>query len=416
MVSTRSNRFPANQKVSLLVFCLLGFLQGCGSRLSRFPPDAALPSADVCDGSPTFTSGQAAQLILGQTSTTVSDGDPTSATASSLYNPGKPVFLENQVWISDQVNNRILGFDHPILESGVSANLVLGQSAFVTKSPQGPAIGFNQPAQVQAYGGKLYVLDSYRHRLLEYSGLPTALGEAPSRVVVGQTYNISSEPPEEPTVCGSDKLYEPTAFLIVEGKLLIVDSVSHRILIWNQIPTLPETPADIALGQAGVDACFDDGSGGNTPPTAQNTLNLPIDLASDGQRLVVADSGNHRVLIWNEFPTENQQNADFVLGQPIFTSGSVQALSGSSLRNPSSVELFDGKLYVADKDNQRVLIWNTFPSSNYISADVVIGQPDFVTATSSPTASTTPNPIAVRVCGNRLYVSQEGRVSIFEGN
>jgi len=94
----------------------------------------------------------------------------------------------------------------------------------------------------------------------------------------------------------------------------------------------------------------------------------------------------------------------------------VQARSGSSLENPSSVELFDGKLYVADSGNNRVLIWNTFPSGNNVSADVVIGQPDFVTDTPSSTASTTPIPRAVRVCGNRLYVSQEGRVSTFEGN
>jgi hypothetical protein len=33
-------------------------------------------------------------------------------------------------------------------------------------------------------------------------------------------------------------------------------------------------------------------------------------------KLIVADAWNHRVLIWNEFPTQNGQPADVVIGQP----------------------------------------------------------------------------------------------------
>ena len=40
----------------------------------------------------------------------------------------------------------------------------------------------------------------------------------------------------------------------------------------------------------------------------------------------------------------------------------------------------DGKMFVADLGFDRVMIYNSIPSSNTPSADVVVGQPDFTTA------------------------------------
>ena len=53
-------------------------------------------------------------------------------------------------------------------------------------------------------------------------------------------------------------------------------------------------------------------------PTAQ-TLNSPAGIWSDGTGLVVLDTSNNRALIWNEFPTSNFTAADIVLGQNDFT-------------------------------------------------------------------------------------------------
>ena len=46
----------------------------------------------------------------------------------------------------------------------------------------------------------------------------------------------------------------------------------------------------------------------------------PSGLYSDGTRLFVADKLNNRVLIWNAWPTANGQAADVVLGQAAMTS------------------------------------------------------------------------------------------------
>ena len=56
----------------------------------------------------------------------------------------------------------------------------------------------------------------------------------------------------------------------------------------------------------------------NLPDRTQNGMNLPLAVASDGVHVAVADTANNRVLIWNKIPTTTNQNADIVLGQPDF--------------------------------------------------------------------------------------------------
>ena len=49
------------------------------------------------------------------------------------------------------------------------------------------------------------------------------------------------------------------------------------------------------------------------------------------------------------------------------------------MRGPQGVWIANNKLYVADTQNYRVLIWNSFPTTNNQAPDVVLGQPDFTT-------------------------------------
>ena len=97
----------------------------------------------------------------------------------------------------------------------------------------------------------------------------------------------------------------------------------------------------------------------------QNNLRQPTALASDGVHLVVADTNHNRILIWNHIPTVNNAPADVVVGQPNFTSvGVPSSASATTLRGPQGVWIQNGKLYVADTQNNRVLIWNHVPTQN----------------------------------------------------
>ena len=109
-----------------------------------------------------------------------------------------------------------------------------------------------------------------------------------------------------------------------------------------------------------------------------NNLNHPAKVATDGSRLIVADTYNHRVLIWNKIPTANYQPADLVIGQKNFTDNT-PGLTQDKLRWPTGVATDGQRLVVADAYNNRVLIWQIFPTINGQPADVVLGQPDFTT-------------------------------------
>ena len=158
----------------------------------------------------------------------------------------------------------------------------------------------------------------------------------------------------------------------------------------------------------------------NAPQTPLATgMRNPTAVASDGTHLAVADTNNNRVLIWNSIPTSNDQPPDVVVGQTDFTSAGIppnQTPTATSLRNPQGVWLQGGKLFVADTQNDRVLIYNSIPTSNGAAADVVLGQPNMTTyvqiniAEQSTSAANNNllTPVSVTSDGTRLYVADLG--------
>lgn len=167
--------------------------------------------------------------------------------------------------------------------------------------------------------------------------------------------------------------------VVSDGKRLIVsDSYNNRILIWHTIPTQNDIPANLVLGQKDMIE--------NTAGTAPDKLRWPTGVATDGTKLAVADAYNNRVLIWNQFPTKNGQPADVVIGQPDFSQNleanidQVQINSNTRERKhlwwPWDVMMKDGKFFVISLDGS-LLVWNTIPTVNYQSADIILGQGSF---------------------------------------
>lgn len=119
--------------------------------------------------------------------------------------------------------------------------------------------------------------------------------------------------------------------------------------------------ADLVLGAKGFNH-----SGGPL------LLNHPSGLATDGKALLVADRWNNRVLIWKSAPAKNTP-PDLVLGQPDFTQNNSGA-GRHQLNWPGNVAItLDGKrIAVTDTSNDRILIWNSFPTKNGQPADLVL--------------------------------------------
>ncbi len=149
---------------------------------------------------------------------------------------------------------------------------------------------------------------------------------------------------------------------------------------------------------------------------ASTSLSSPYSVWSDGERILVVDEFYHRVLIWNSWPTVNGQAADLVLGQPDFTTGAAGSAAANDLNSPYAVYVNGDQIFVVDGFNYRVLIWNSWPTSINQPADVVLGQADFGTTSTGTGLDQMQGPYGMTVYENRLYVNDWDRVLVFEAN
>jgi hypothetical protein len=171
----------------------------------------------------------------------------------------------------------------------------------------------------------------------------------------------------------------PRGIHIAAGRMIVADTAQNRVFIWNSIPASSYEKPDIVLGQLTASETGRNAGGGANA----GSLQYPSGIWSDGTKLIVADAWNHRVLLWNEFPTRNAQPADIVIGQPDMqnnlpnTHGVGTTASSKNLYWPYGV-WSDGKhLWIADTGNRRVLFYDNIPTENHQAADHVIGKGSF---------------------------------------
>ncbi len=172
----------------------------------------------------------------------------------------------------------------------------------------------------------------------------------------------------------------PRGVFIKNGSLFVSDTGQNRVFIWHHLPEgQTHQKPDVVLGQIELS---DTGRNAGAGVTA-SSLQYPSGIWSDGRRLIVADAWNHRVLIWNEMPTQHGQPADVVVGQPDFGSNlpNVQGIGAApserSLNWPYGVFSDGERLWIADTGNRRILFFEKIPTENYAAADGVVGKPSF---------------------------------------
>lgn len=113
-------------------------------------------------------------------------------------------------------------------------------------------------------------------------------------------------------------------------------------------------------------------------PTASH-LYAPRGVWTDGSRVVVSDTGNHRVLVWHGLPADDGAAAHVVLGQPNrFSEGPAAAGRGprNGMHLPTGVAVVRGRLVVADAWHHRLLIWDGLPVTDDEPPTSVLGQAD----------------------------------------
>ncbi len=229
-------------------------------------------------------------------------------------------------------------------------------------------------------------------------------------LILGQldsTSNVSAS-----VVLDSIRTHEASGVAVSAKGMLAVSnhgSTTGRVMLWNQIPSSNGTPANIVIGKPNFSTT---NSQGGQIGNHRIRNGSDVCFSPDGSKMIVADENNHRVLIWNKIPTSNGAPADVVVGQPDFTSNSF-GTGNRQLNRPNRVLVSaDGRLLIVDQANNRVLVFNQIPQTNFDSADVVIGQANFISGSPGTGANrlNTPTGISISPAG-RLYISEAGGTS-----
>jgi hypothetical protein len=322
-----------------------------------------------------------ASLVVGQADMNSGSANQGGAiSANGLDNPLGVTVYNSKMFIADSVNNRILIYNSIPSANNPAANVVIGQADMTSGLVnQGGAVGANtlhSPRTAYVYSNKLFVVDRDNHRVLIFNLVPTS-NNASADVVIGQPNMISNSANQGLANPAANTLRSPRSVLVVGGKLFITDCQNNRVLIYNSIPTADNASADTVIGQA--DMVSDSANQGGA--IGANTLYNPRSIFYTNGKLIVSELQNNRVLIYNSIPTANNASANVVIGQTDFNSGSANqggSTSANGLSQPHGLFVDAGKenLFVDDYDNNRLLIYNSIPTANNAPTDVVIGQPD----------------------------------------
>lgn len=358
---------------------------------------------------PIISDGQTANLVLGQTWFYSNGEGITNATLNHPQDVAQST--SGALMVADSNNNRIMIWTSSLGVSGQVANLVLGQTNFTTNTKGTSAVKMSLPTSIGTGGVMSLIADTQNNRVLAYMSTISNNGQAASLVLgqltVGDTLDFYGNTMNNPQDRG---MSGPSGMTIdaVHHKLFVSDTNNNRVLVYDldSLNSLIDHNADFVIGQQTFStSAANQGSSANA-----TTLNAPTALIYDyiNQRLYVSDTGNNRVLVYTSDITANAQAADLVIGQANFSSIAPSA-TRSGLASPEGVAINPGNnaLAIADRDNNRVLIWTSLPISNGPQADYVLGQSSFVSSSfgTSSTALHTPRGVSYDFNTGYLYVA-----------
>lgn len=338
-----------------------------------------------------FANGQKADLVIGQPdfATTLAAGPVNGTHTTGLASPeGITVDSSGNLWVVDAGNNRVLRFPKPFSQTAnILPDLVIGQPDFTTGAANkggltASSLSFSgiQGAVTFDGSGNLWVADSGNNRILRFPAGALATGQSglPADLVLGQTgFTVNSEGSAPPPLTSFTSILSPSGIAFDSaGRLFVSESVASqrgRVLVWFP----PFTNGQSASRMLGVDQ-----SNPAPPDISQYQFQQrPTAIFPVGNQIGVADTFNSRLLL---FPPVEQWNtntfyqaASTVVGQSDFASGLANhgnlSPDASTLAQPVGATFYNGNLYVADSNNNRVLVLPQ-SGSGFGPATAILGQ------------------------------------------
>ena len=384
--------------------------------------------------SPTRVIGQDSVQVEGVNPNLVEGREFDSPFAIALDTSTSPPGL----YVSDAVNNRVLGFKSAVgFANGQKAEVVVGQLDFSATFSHGPGTtlttGLATPIGIAVdAAGNLYTIDTANNRILRFPKPFTQTGPPLPDIVIGQTTfstgsaNQGGTAPSASSLAFTVTSGTTTAALAAyltfdsQGNLWVADAGNNRVLRFNanvlgtQAASGPS--ADVVLGQ--TDFISNGYNPSASPLTQLNGFTTPTGIAFDAAgRLFIDESistRRGRILMYTP-PFNTGQAASRILGvdpnsPPVISEFQVSA-------SPGALFPIGNSIGIADTLNNRILVFPPVeqwtPNTTYQAAIEVAGQPDFTSGSvnqglPAPTASTLDQPQAAAFFGNELYVVDSG--------
>ncbi len=371
-----------------------------------------------------ITNGEAATSVLGQTGFTGNcDNSPLGMDAKFLAPRGLAFDgINNRLFVADGNHYRVMIFDVASVINGEAAIGVLGQPDFTTTALSATPASIRMAEDVcyDSTTERLFVSNNWGGRVTVYDVNPESFTNGMNADnVLGQADFTSIEGD-----VGRTRLMGPQGIAIGGDNLFIADSGNNRIVVFDAATLSNGQDAVDLLGQLGdyrdaLTLDYTTGGANNTP----NGVGLfaPGDalLDVDGHRLFVADSSNGRVLVFELDSANNpiDLKADYVLGAPDFKRPASE-LTAAGLSHPSGLayDSVNQLLFVADENQERVLVFDVESITNGEDAVNVLGKADFTTWDDPGITASLSQPSGLAYNAGRLFVADSGhdRVMVFD--
>lgn len=303
-------------------------------------------------------------VVLGQTGAAQtgrnaggSVGADTLQYPSGLWSDG------DRLIVADAWNHRGLIWHHFPTRHGQPADVVLGQPDFDRNQPNAHGIGaaptertLNWPYGVTSDGQHLWIADTGNRRVLYYDHIP-AESFTPATAVIGKpSFSERDYEPNEP-------IWPYSVKIGWGGQLAVADTQYYRTLLWHDWRTAPGQRADVVIGQPDFEA---NGQNQYGLFPAPQTLNWTYDAHFHGDGLLVADTGNSRLLWFKTVPIAHNLPADNLIGHASFGTGSENASTrfgtDKQLYWPFSICTEGDRLVIADTGNHRIILCQLTPT------------------------------------------------------
>lgn len=189
------------------------------------------------------------------------------------------------------------------------------------------------------------------------------------------------------------------------GKLYVGDVTNSRVLAFSASPFSTFQSALSVIGQSNFTSS---GTGSGLTGFGAN-----FSVTSNGSKFAILDNNADRILFYNSIPSSNGTPADFDWGG--------WGAANNKLNSPVGIFMGSDKFFIADRSNDRILVFNNIPTSSSSLPDAVLGQSVYTSSAhnqcdcSTAAANTLWGVHHIYWDGCRLYVTdkQNNRVLVY---